>query len=147
MKGFVYLIQFSGFLGNPETHTAHYYLGSALDLSVRMNQHRSSAGAAILRACNQRGISYKIIKLQVCPTVADARELERKLKAYKNHARIADLDWNKIMNKPTLKLIREQIAVTGKLEYLAKVRDAFKEIDPVIASELEELILVQKVLK
>lgn len=145
MNAFVYLIKISGFLGNPETHIAKYYLGSCLNLKQRMAQHRSGHGAAILRACNERGIGYRIIKIHVCPDEATARELELKLKAYKNHQTILDADWNDIMRKPTVKTIRKQIqAIGGSVEFLSKVRDAMKESDPAIASELDDIILWRK---
>ncbi|MBW4444140.1 MAG: GIY-YIG nuclease family protein [Plectolyngbya sp. WJT66-NPBG17] len=47
-KAFVYLIKIQGFLGNPESHIARYYLGSTIDLRQRMSQHRSNSGAAIV---------------------------------------------------------------------------------------------------
>lgn len=150
-QAFVYLIRFIGFLGSPDTHIARYYLGSTCNLKQRLEQHKSGSGAAILRACNEKGIAYKIIKIHVCPSAADARSLERKLKDYKNHAYIANLDWSKVMQKPTAKTIRQQIdAVGGPLKFLAIVRTALKgseDANSTIADELDELILSQKMLK
>jgi predicted GIY-YIG superfamily endonuclease len=147
-KAFVYLIKFSGFLGNPESHIARYYLGSTTDLRSRMEQHRSSCGAAILRACNERNISYRIVKIHVCPDEASARKLERKLKNYKNHNRVADLNWNQIMKSPTVAEIREQIQATGGiLKYLEKLKRAIAEDDSIVAEELDNLILGRKLLR
>lgn len=144
---FVYLIKLKRHLGNPETHSACYYLGSTIDLRLRMMQHESGQGAAMLRACNERNIPYQIVKFHICPDAASARALELKLKAYKNHKRIVDLDWSKIMKQATVQEIRQQIQATGTLKFLSKVRKAIEETDPAIAKELDELILVQQVLK
>ncbi|NDJ19471.1 GIY-YIG nuclease family protein [Myxacorys almedinensis] len=147
MKAFVYLIRLDGFLGSPETHIARYYLGSCTDLKRRTAQHQAGQGAALLRACKDKGITWKIVKIQVCPSEKVARQLEQKLKAYKNHAQIRDRNWSEMIDKPTVQTLRKQIQSIGTLEFLSKVRKAIQESDPAIASELDELILSQKVLK
>lgn len=85
MAGFVYLIKLDRPLGTPK-HCARYYLGSTSDLNRRMQQHRAGRGAAMLRAANEKGIPYRVCRLWSVPTLAEARLLELKLKARKNHA-------------------------------------------------------------
>jgi predicted GIY-YIG superfamily endonuclease len=93
--GYTYLIRLSAPLGTPK-HFAQYYVGSTHNLKARMEQHRSGHGAKMLAAAAQRGIEFKIIKWLELPTIREARVLERKLKARKNHRGLLGIDWNTI---------------------------------------------------
>jgi putative endonuclease len=89
---FVYMIELARPLGT-ERHQARYYLGSCKNLNRRMAQHRSGKGAAMLRFANEKGIKYWVCKFSTLPTEAEARQLERKLKARKNHASLLSKVW------------------------------------------------------
>lgn len=81
----VYLIHFDQPLGN-EQHQARHYIGYCahyMGLQRRLKQHRAGKGAAITRACVERGISFDIVDWWRAP-----RSLERKLKNQKNAARL-----------------------------------------------------------
>lgn len=92
MAGYVYLIQLASPLGG-ERHKAQFYLGSAGDLNKRLAQHRAGTGAAMLRAANQKGIEYQIIKSIRLPTIAAARALEKRLKRRQKNGWLAEQDW------------------------------------------------------
>jgi predicted GIY-YIG superfamily endonuclease len=53
----VYLIH----LSRPLKHARHY-LGTTADLKQRMEDHRAGRGAAMLRACNRKGIAYRVVR-------------------------------------------------------------------------------------
>ena len=89
---FVYLIELAKPLGNAK-HRAQYYLGSCKNLNQRMKQHRAGTGAAMLRYCNEQGIGYWVIKFATVHTEQEARLLERKLKARKNHRFLIHRTW------------------------------------------------------
>lgn len=89
---FVYLIELAKPLGN-EKHRAQYYMGSCKNLTQRMKQHRAGTGAAMLRHCNENGIGYWVIKFATVRTEQEARQLERKLKARKNHRSLLLKPW------------------------------------------------------
>lgn len=93
---FVYLIKLDRPLGT-DKHQARYYLGSTNNLKRRMHEHRSSIGAAMLRAANERGIGYEIIKWVWVEDQTVARLLECRLKAMKNHALLVDRDWTALL--------------------------------------------------
>lgn len=88
----VYLIELATPLGT-EKHRAQYYLGSCRNLNQRMKQHRAGTGAAMLRYCNEHGIGYWVIKFATVHTEQEARQLERKLKARKNHRSLLTRPW------------------------------------------------------
>jgi predicted GIY-YIG superfamily endonuclease len=96
--GFVYLIRLAKPLGNLK-HKAWFYLGSTIDLDNRMEQHRSGRGAAMLRAANEQGIEYEIIKVVTLPSSHQARLLEVRLKSRKNHRSLLTLDWQEKMDE------------------------------------------------
>lgn len=58
--GLVYLIHFE-----QKLHHAQHYLGFCEkgNLESRFETHRAGAGAKILRALNQRGIDYNIVRI------------------------------------------------------------------------------------
>lgn len=95
--GYVYLVLLSSPLGS-DRHQARFYLGSALNLDKRIRQHRSGQGSAMLRAANQKGIDYEIIKSLQLPTAAAARKLERRLKRRKRNAELLELDWTRFID-------------------------------------------------
>ncbi|MBF2074551.1 MAG: GIY-YIG nuclease family protein [Synechococcales cyanobacterium C42_A2020_086] len=90
------MIELSRPLGSAK-HQARYYLGSCIDLKKRMEQHQSGNGAAMLRAANQQGITYQVCKSLRPATATEARRLERKLKAHKNHKSLLTKDWNRYL--------------------------------------------------
>lgn len=70
--GHVYLIC----LERPLAHAKHYIGYVEHDIDARFARHKSGQGAKMLRACNQKGINYKITR-----TWSDVdRNFERKLK-------------------------------------------------------------------
>lgn len=81
---YIYILQFDQPLGNAK-HTAQYYIGSALDVTARFKEHQTGQGAAITRACVERGISFKVVAV-----IPGDRRLERKLKNRKNTRRLVD---------------------------------------------------------
>ncbi|OLP19852.1 hypothetical protein BST81_03375 [Leptolyngbya sp. 'hensonii'] len=78
------MIHLSWPLGN-DRHQAQFYLGSTDNLERRLAEHRSGTGARMLKAANERGIAYCVIRTLITPTLQDARQVERRLKARKNH--------------------------------------------------------------
>lgn len=75
----VYLIHFDMPLGN-ERHKAQHYIGytGRESLTERMAKHASGNGAAIMRAVQERGIEWHVVRTWSNGT----RGLERKLKCY-----------------------------------------------------------------
>lgn len=72
----VYVIHFSKKLGH-----AQHYIGTTKMYRKRMTAHRAGRGASILKACNERGINWRVVLRYF-----GSRKLERKLKARKNTA-------------------------------------------------------------
>lgn len=73
----VYLLHFTqpiGDLANPRGHAQHY-LGSADNLTQRLASHQVGHGAAIMRACKERGIGFALAR-----TWPGGRQEERRLK-------------------------------------------------------------------
>lgn len=70
----IYLIHLSAPLG----HAKHYlgFVEDRFDLERRLKRHRSGQGSRLLRACNERGIAYEIVR--VWP--AGTRTHERRMK-------------------------------------------------------------------
>jgi predicted GIY-YIG superfamily endonuclease len=76
--GTVYLIHLESKL-----HHAQHYIGFALFPELRFWHHQQGTGARFLAACNEAGISYRIVR-----TWENAdKHFERKLKNYKKAAR------------------------------------------------------------
>ena len=73
----VYLLHFSQPLGDPGNPRgqAQHYIGSADNLAQRLTSHQLGHGAAILRACKERGIDFCLVR-----TWPGGRQEERKLK-------------------------------------------------------------------
>jgi predicted GIY-YIG superfamily endonuclease len=74
VSGLVYLIHFE----EPYAHARHY-LGATFNLEQRLALHRAGKGAKLLKAVNQRGIAWEVVR-----TWPGGWELERALKARKN---------------------------------------------------------------
>lgn len=70
----VYLIHFASKLSGHANH----YLGYTADLDARIELHRSGGGAKILRAANEAGIEWHVVR-----TWKGGRTLERRLKKFK----------------------------------------------------------------
>ena len=71
----VYLICF-----HEPYHHARHYLGYTKNVKARLEAHRRGTGAKLLRALNQAGINYEIVKVRPKGT----RTFERLLKNKKN---------------------------------------------------------------
>ena len=56
----VYLLHFSQPLGDPHNPRgqAQHYIGSADNVAQRVTSHQLGHGAAIMRACKERGIDF-----------------------------------------------------------------------------------------
>lgn len=81
----VYLIHFD----SPLKHARHYIGYTALEsVYNRLARHKAGDGAKILRVCNERGITYRIVKTWEFGTWQEARDFERKLKRRKMSPRI-----------------------------------------------------------
>lgn len=74
----LYLIHFERPLGT-EKHQASHYLGfvegDETTVQARLEEHRAGWGAKITAACNQRGITYDVVR-----TMKGDRNRERQLK-------------------------------------------------------------------
>jgi predicted GIY-YIG superfamily endonuclease len=88
----VYLIHFKQPL-----HHAQHYIGKARLLAARLKRHRSSQGARILQVCNDRGITYDIVRTWD-EKEETASKLERRLKNMKHAWKFCPvcnpLSWN-----------------------------------------------------
>lgn len=76
----VYLLHFSQPLGDPGNPRgqAQHYIGYADNLPQRLTTHRMGDGAAIMRACRERGIDFCLAR-----TWPGGRQEERALKRRK----------------------------------------------------------------
>lgn len=75
----VYLIHFD----KPFKHAKHY-LGYAKDVPKRVARHRSGAGAKLLRAVQQAGIGWEVVRIWP----EGGRATERKLKGYGGRSKL-----------------------------------------------------------
>lgn len=73
----VYLLHFLQPLGDPDNPRgqARHYIGSADDVAQRLASHRVGHGAAIMRACAERGVDWALVR-----TWPGGRQEERQLK-------------------------------------------------------------------
>ena len=78
----VYLIHFQ-----QEYHHAEHYLGYSKHLWFRIICQRANTGAKLLRAVNQAGIDWAVVRTWA----VDSQELERKLKSLKNSPRLCPI--------------------------------------------------------
>ncbi len=74
----VYLIHF-----DQPLHHARHYIGKAKFLKLRLKHHKAGSGARILQVCNERGITYDVVRVWKSKT-EPAGKLERRLKNMKN---------------------------------------------------------------
>ncbi len=75
----VYIVKLEKPLGS-ERHSAWYYIGfTSGSPEVRLEKHKAGRGSRMLRRAQERGIGMHIIF-----TIPGNRELERKIKNYKN---------------------------------------------------------------
>ncbi len=79
---YVYLLHFSQPIA-PGRHTCQHYLGSAENVNARLAEHLTGRGARLTQVANERGISYRIVKVWKAEP-GQGRQLERKLKRQKN---------------------------------------------------------------
>jgi len=79
---YVYLIHFQ-----QKYHHAGHYLGYSKHLWFHIICHRANAGAKLLRAVNQAGIDWAVVRTWA----VDSQELERKLKSLKNSPRLCPI--------------------------------------------------------
>jgi putative endonuclease len=82
-----YLLKLSKPLGTTK-HSARYYLGSCTNLNKRIEQHKQGTAAAFTRAAKDKGICFEVVRVWTVKTIQEARQLERNLKNYKNHAKL-----------------------------------------------------------
>ena len=75
-KSNVYLIHF-------ETNLKHarHYIGATDDVEARLKRHRKGAGANILRVCNDKGISYKVVRVWEDKPIGFERRLKNRKEA------------------------------------------------------------------
>ena len=78
---FVYLIHFD----QPFKHAKHY-IGSAVDLDARLEEHRRGSGANLMRVVKDAGISWRLAR-----TWSGGRQLERRLKTLGGAARLCPI--------------------------------------------------------
>ena len=78
----VYLIHFE-----QKYHHAGHYLGYSKHLWFRIITHRANTGAKLLRAVNQAGIEWTVVRTWT----VDSQDLERKLKILKNSPRLCPI--------------------------------------------------------
>ncbi len=79
--GTVYLIHFSEPIGSAR-HRAQHYIGWAVDVEARLQEHLAGRGARILAYVAAAGITGEVAR-----TWAGTRELERRLKASGHYQR------------------------------------------------------------
>lgn len=72
---YVYLLHFDA----PLEHNQHY-IGSALDLARRLDQHASAHGAQLTRRFARAGISFRVGGLWTYGSHIEAVQAERRLK-------------------------------------------------------------------
>ncbi len=75
MKCGVYLLEFE---------SGKFYLGSTNDLDRRLAQHRRGMVRSTLRLGRLLGVVY----FQACPTLSEARDLEKKYKSWKSPSKV-----------------------------------------------------------
>lgn len=68
-SGTIYLIHFER-----KHHRAQHYIGFALDLSARLDQHRAGHGSKLIAAINALGIGWAVVR-----TWKGDRNFERRL--------------------------------------------------------------------
>lgn len=62
VEGYVYIIKLDRAMGSDHPRgRARYYVGWALSVADRLEQHRKGRGAKMLRAANEREIPYDVI--------------------------------------------------------------------------------------
>ena len=79
---YVYLIHFQ-----EKYHHAGHYLGYSKHIWFRINTHRANTGAKLLKAVNQAGIDWAVVRTWA----VNSQELERKLKSLKNSPRLCPI--------------------------------------------------------
>lgn len=86
IQAHVYLIH----LEKPLCNHAQHYLGYTALESVhdRLARHKRGDGAKMLRAANEQGISYQIVRTWSCTSIPEAKSLERRLKNQRNAPRL-----------------------------------------------------------
>ncbi len=77
-----YLIHLESPIGNPDNKRAQaqHYIGVTKNLTSRIKRHKIGQGAAMLRAANNRGIRWAVVRTWDNGN----RAMEKKLKARKN---------------------------------------------------------------
>jgi predicted GIY-YIG superfamily endonuclease len=70
-KGTVYLLHFD----RPYKHARHY-LGWALDLEKRLDNHLNGTGARLLKVITEEGIGFEVVRTWPDMTLADEKRLK-----------------------------------------------------------------------
>jgi predicted GIY-YIG superfamily endonuclease len=78
----VYLIHF-----DQKFHHAGHYLGFSKHLWFRIITHRANNGAKLLKAINEAGISWNVVRTWT----VSSQELERQLKNWKNSPKLCPI--------------------------------------------------------
>ena len=78
----VYLIHFE-----QKYHHAGHYLGYSKHLWFRIITHRANTGAKLLRAVNEAGINWSVVRTWA----VNSQDLEKKLKSLKNSPRLCPI--------------------------------------------------------
>lgn len=82
----LYILKFDKPLGQGKLGQASYYLGYCADnrLNQRLEEHRQGKGAAITKACVQRGIAIEL----VATLPKGTRQDEKRYKKWKNNRKV-----------------------------------------------------------
>jgi predicted GIY-YIG superfamily endonuclease len=67
-------------------HHAQHYLGCTKNISLRMAKHEAGTGARLIQVIQAHGIRWEVVRQWV-----GGRELELKLKAFKNSRRLCPI--------------------------------------------------------
>ena len=78
---FIYLIHFD----QPFKHAKHY-IGSALDLDARLQEHRTQSGARLMAVVNKAGITWRLARAW-----RGGRKDERRLKTMGGASRLCPI--------------------------------------------------------
>ncbi|PHN06150.1 hypothetical protein [Flavilitoribacter nigricans] len=93
----IYIIHFDEPLAHARHYVGYYKRGN---LKKRLKEHRSGRGARILQVCNERGISYRVVRL-----MPGDRNRERQIKNAKCTPRYCP-ECSKIKKRNDMKVVR-----------------------------------------
>lgn len=82
--GYVYILHFSQPIC--PTHPCQHYTGYAEDIDQRIRQHQQGTGSRLCQVAKQRNIRFCLAEL-----LKGERDLERRIKAYKNSKKMCPI--------------------------------------------------------